>query len=181
MKFHKGMILHEPEQGQNGDCYRTAIACLIDAPSPDYVPHFFEDNDLRGNDDARQWLLEQGYWIISAHWPEDLSYKQAIRNESHTNPGIPFLLSGKSSLSNGHTVVCQDGAIIHDPSPRNSGIVGPMEFSDGFVGYLVEYIVSITEPVDKSLPVPPPQLSDPIPVKDGGTVVRPIVELDDGE
>ena len=42
MKELKQLNLHRPEEGLIGDCFRTCIACLLDMPAPDHVPHAYE-------------------------------------------------------------------------------------------------------------------------------------------
>ncbi len=55
-----------------------------------------------------------------------------IRDVSAFNPGIYFMLMGTN-----HVVICCDGEIVHDPSPHNSGIIGPSNNGNFFVEFLV--------------------------------------------
>ena len=62
MTPHKQLIKHDPENGQWGDCGRTAIACLLDL-HPSDVPHFWEGPERADRDpetECRKWLAERG-------------------------------------------------------------------------------------------------------------------------
>ncbi len=58
------------------------------------------------------------------------------------NPGLYYMLLGTSKNGTGHTVICLNSKIVHDPSIDQSGIVGPMtgvkEYADGV--WFVEFI-----------------------------------------
>ena len=46
MEFYKQLNEHNPDEGVYGDCYRTAIGCLLNIP-PEFVPHFCEPHGRR--------------------------------------------------------------------------------------------------------------------------------------
>jgi hypothetical protein len=134
MKFNKQLFRHKPEEGIFGDCHRTALACVLDL-EPHEVPHFYGDIDLtpeQQTDAFEAWLNERGlysiYTLFNGGRLEDVLYTIGAAN--YRTPGLLYLLGGKSRLGTGHTVVCQGGAIIHDPSLDDTGIIGPMD--DGF-------------------------------------------------
>lgn len=112
-RLHKQAIpAHRPGEGRIGDCFRTCIACLIDAPSVGYVPHFVE---LTFNVDpkpgwaqlaiARLWLRELDLDLMTV----ELATAVAIGN--------PYLLPVNSKTGDwAHCVVAQGDKVIHDPS-----------------------------------------------------------------
>ena len=53
------------------------------------------------------------------------------------NPDIYFMLIGKSANGTNHVVICCNHKIVHDPSPVDSGIVGPSNNGNYFVEFLV--------------------------------------------
>lgn len=144
MMPQKQLYRHEPENGRNGDCHRTAVACMLDL-AVEEVPHFFAEVDPKDKDlawDAQQaWFAARGEVLLSIPYNgKDLSLQEILDTMRITNPGVHYLLGGESKTGVGHTVVCKDNAVVHDPSLDDSGIVGPME--DGcywvsFIGRLV--------------------------------------------
>jgi len=43
LKYYKQLFKHDPGKKANaGDCYRTALACLLGKP-PDNLPYFLEE------------------------------------------------------------------------------------------------------------------------------------------
>lgn len=135
----KQKYLHRPEKGEIGDCYRTAIACVLGVPR-DSVPHFVEqagwDNEEQAQELLREWLAERGIRRVSfpIHTgPHDHDY--GLRCINVWNPGARFIFSGTSRNGTMHCVVARNGAIEWDPAIDNSGIVGPDP--DGF--YWAEY------------------------------------------
>ena len=49
MTPHKQLNRHRPEEGVFGDCYRTAIACLLDL-RPQDVPHVADTSTMAEQD-----------------------------------------------------------------------------------------------------------------------------------
>ena len=122
-----------------GDCYRTAVASLLDLDR-DSVPHFYDfpdyakrrhdlkvppQEELRAADDRRtEWLRRRGYEIVTVAL-NAVSPEQAMEGFSKHNPGITFILCGRSKNDTSHSVLVQDGEIVWEPSPVKSGIIGP--------------------------------------------------------
>ena len=139
---------HDPANGVFGDCYRTAIACLLDRETPEDVPHWYEDGgSMEANLRLERWLWEQGLVLYQLGFrvPEGETDLEArdnlIRSVSESNPGEPWMLAGTSSIGSPHVVICQDGQIVWDPSQRDTGIVGPLEEADGNPPqYAVEFL-----------------------------------------
>ncbi len=122
---HKQLNRHDPENGIWGDCARTVWACLLDLESPAEVPHFFDKgvSTREGNEAERAWLAARGLYPVAIPFQGDLA--GVMTTMRHTNPGLTFILTGESRNGTGHVVLCRDGEIVHDPSPLDTGIIGP--------------------------------------------------------
>lgn len=136
MTPYKQLFRHDPG-GIQGDCYRTAIGCLLDLP-PAYVPHFYRNADIsdaEGKRHANAWLAERGLALISLGLtlpdPLDLTFMAL------GSPGLYYLLSGRSRNGTNHVVVCCGGEIVHDPALDESGIVGPTDVGCYFIEIIV--------------------------------------------
>lgn len=137
MRVQKQKFMHDPANGVWGDCHRTVIACILDLDASE-VPHFADEDNADWERDCEAWLNARGLTAISIAYPGELDLKDIFEMIDAFNKGIAFILGGKSKLGSGHSVVCQSGNIVCDPSIVDSGIVGPM--SDGF--YWVTFIGS---------------------------------------
>jgi hypothetical protein len=127
---------HDPENGVCGDCHRAAMASILDRDIDD-VPHFC-DGDPSGEEFNRridQWLDDQGLVQFVTPFSGDLPLGDILRSVSANNPGHYYILGGESRTGVNHSVVCHEGEIVHDPSPTDAGIVGPM--NDGM--YVVTF------------------------------------------
>jgi hypothetical protein len=136
MTPYKQLYRHRPEDGIWGDCYRSAIASLLDL-QPAEVPHWFDQGILSTEAYPRvdAWLAARGLCRITAAFSGEL---QVFLDHMKThNAGIYYLLTGKSRTGCNHTVIGLDDAIVHDPSLNDSGIIGPC-IEDGL--YWLEFI-----------------------------------------
>lgn len=136
----KQLFRHEPEKGVYGDCHRTAIACLLDL-EPDQVPHFaeaFEDAE-KFNSLVDEWLESRGWCAVSTAYRSRL--EEVLRVQQFINPGVYYMLGGKSRTGCGHSVIACGGQIVWDPSLDDSGIVAPFD-SDGL--YWVTWLVPLS-------------------------------------
>lgn len=137
MMYQTQAFFHDPAIGVYGDCYRTAIACVIDMER-DAVPHFFHEIDKKGGEDPAdwsdrvyaalvEWLREKGWEIYRVAYSTEafptlrdlLDY-----HRSRYERGL-WLLTGESRSGCNHVVVCRGGTILWDPSINKSGIIGP--------------------------------------------------------
>lgn len=135
MTPHKQMFRHEPASGIFGDCWRTAIACILDL-HPTEVPHI-SDRELPSaefNRRTNEYLATQGMIKIEWAHPCGEAHEESLRilfnNMLIINPGIYYILSGRSRTGCNHAVVALGDKIVHDPSLDDAGIVGPCD--DGF-------------------------------------------------
>lgn len=119
---------HRPEEGIYGDCHRTGIAMILGLPR-DEVPHFLHDDP--GADIFRErvaaWLAERGKFGLFMIFDGGTKLDDVLRSVDHLNPGVPFILGGESRTGVNHSVVCQDGRIVADPSLTDAGIVAPTQ------------------------------------------------------
>ena len=135
MQYHTQLIKHNPAQGQFGDCYRTALACILDM-APEDVPHYADREDWL--DLSNKWLKSQGFGNFSVAFKVD-SYKDVIRGLGVTNPDIYYILRGASAAGPNHCFIGVNNDIIHDVSGRCELPTGPCK--DGL--YWLQVLVSI--------------------------------------
>lgn len=129
MTPHKQLFRHKPDQGIYGDCYRTAIACLLDLPPSD-VPHVYDGrDDAIGKARMESWLSSHGKILIDVAYAD--SVQTVLSLHEHRYPSLHWILSGISANGCNHVVICRGGQIVHDPAQDDSGIVGPCD--DGHV------------------------------------------------
>lgn len=137
--------LHRPDEGEIGDCYRTAIACVLGVPR-DSVPHFVEicgwDNGVGCHAATLDWLKrEHGMTMVRFPiWHFGEGYEQARNQITDWNPTAGrYLFSGQSRNGTFHCVVAHGRAIEWDPAIDDSGIVAPGP--EGW--YWAEFIVGV--------------------------------------
>lgn len=144
MTPQKQLFRHEPSEGVIGDCWRTCFACLLDI-QPHEVPHFCDgdlwDNGPAATANAKEFLATHGLSCIDYAVSGELG--DVLRSIGACNPGLHYMLSGKSRTGCNHLVICCDDAIVWDPSLDDAGIVGPCE-PDGYywITWLVPSIIS---------------------------------------
>lgn len=141
MTPQKQLFMHDPDNGVWGDCFRTALACLLDR-RPESVPHFNDRTDGRDSykvaELVSEWVRAEGLHLISIQFEGSVPIDMVLASAQVACTGLPFLLSGQSSIGADHVVVCEGGKIVWDPSRIDSGIVGPM--SNGM--WLIEWLVA---------------------------------------
>ena len=125
--------LHRPDEGIYGDCHRACVASILERPL-ESVPHFWADG-LTAVDESwgrlHAWCTENGITYLFFGFPDDPRPYMAA-----WNPGLYYILVGTSKNGVGHSVVCFDDEIVHDPSLDQSGIIGPVEQADGAVWWV---------------------------------------------
>jgi hypothetical protein len=130
MLIQKQLLRHKPDEGVFGDCHRTAIAAMFDLRA-DEVPHIAEDGPAGDEFSRREraWLRSQGFAGFHVVY-ENADVQSVLAAMNVFNPSIYYLLGGRSRTGCGHTVVCCGDQIVCDPSPDDSGIIGPC--GDGY-------------------------------------------------
>lgn len=120
-------FVHDPKNGQHGDCQRAVLASLLDLPIAD-VPHFAQD-DADGKAEfwgaVAEFCRSKGFTFAIFHgqffWSEDAVY-HGITGPSPRGSGV------------WHTVVGCNGKIVHDPHPDKTGLAGdPSEWKYDFL------------------------------------------------
>jgi len=110
------------DDGTPGDCYRAALASLLNLPAED-VPHF--GLYLSWWDETRRWLQGRGQDLAYAEVGDDL-HKLWVELEHAT----PVIVGGRSPRGAfGHVVVgFVDGTVLWDPHPSRDGLRTVDEF-----------------------------------------------------
>lgn len=135
MTPQKQLNRHDPENGVLGDCYRTAIACLLDL-KPEEVPHVHEHVGAMNMQDQQDmmaaWLRERG--LVEVNVPlaggAELTPEIALECMERWSGGTHYMLTGYSRTGCNHVVICKGREIVWDPSLTDAGIVGPAD--DGY-------------------------------------------------
>lgn len=109
----KQTILHDPENGQHGNCFSAVLASLLHLPIED-VPLFVDPDTWL--DDTNEWLRQFGlaYLVI------DGRIKGALGAS-----GIEVLwheVSGETGRDVLHSCVAKDGEVVFDPHPDDTGL-----------------------------------------------------------
>jgi hypothetical protein len=91
--------------------------------------------------EAQKYLATQGLRSVSfPMWAGEEKGPEDVLNWFGTrNPGVTYLLTGKSRNGTNHVVVCKDKEIIWDTAIDDSGIVAPIE--NGW--YEIELLVTV--------------------------------------
>lgn len=119
-----------------GDCWRTAIACLLEVPR-DEVPHFIADYPLEDDVDVE---LGPQWWQESVAWVEQQMPGWTLRcwtpgnypfytPEQASNAPDRVILTGQSPRGDWPHVVLVDGAtgvLAWDPFPGGQGVLEPL-------------------------------------------------------
>lgn len=126
---------HAPERGIFGDCYRAALASLLDMPLAD-VPHFVKYPEDQRRDVYREFLRPLG--LIPVNIPGAEFWSVIV------NTGIDCLhliLGAAKDDGCPHTCVGRNGVIVHDPGPDQKGLEGEIENWE-----MVVFVKAFTEP-----------------------------------
>lgn len=109
-----------------GDCWRTAIACLLGVPVLE-VPHFIHEH----TDDNTWWARTVAFvqaakpgWTLRLLQPNFPVYLWPVESPLHV------IATGPSPRGNWqHSVVASaiDGALVWDPHPDRTGLAGPID------------------------------------------------------
>lgn len=129
MKKINNTVKHDPENGIYGDCHRVCFAMILGLEAEE-VPHFWRDGDAgaeRGRKEIKEFLTALGLGKIEIAF-DGSDLDNLLMTMAHNGTDVPYILGGTSRIGVGHSVVCLNDKIFHDPT--GNGIVGPME--DGF-------------------------------------------------
>ena len=115
-------ILHNPDKGEYGDCFRACIASLLEMNIQN-VPHFLDgENPYKWYEELSEWLGNMGL----AYFEYPIS-EQGIDKwkELFKSIGVPVYheICGASPRGNfNHSVIGCNGQVIFDPHPSRSGL-----------------------------------------------------------
>lgn len=141
---HQQLFRHDPDNGVYGDCFRTAVACVL-CIEPATVPHVCDGpDDGKANERMQEFLKSVGCRLIGVPFNGDCDLDHILLCGETFSAGLPWLLTGQSRNGTNHVVICQDNKIIHDTSIDQSGIVSPT--TTGF--WFVEWIVRPAIPLE---------------------------------
>lgn len=143
------LVPHDPANGQYGDCYRTALACLLDV-DPSLVPHVMGVDD-NWRHTMRLWLATRDLWLVEFPVVAG-NAKDALRKVGALNPGVFYLLLGRSANGIGHCVVCNGEEMVHDPNPECLGVAKPLHSGAFFAHVLVPASMTGKSPATAELP-----------------------------
>lgn len=110
------IILHDPDNGQYGDCMRACVASLLDLP-PLAVPHFFEGGCDNAEFDRRVADFLELHGLIEFQLPADAA------QHAHYTRNCHHLIYGYTERGTYHAVVGLNGQVVHDPHPSKAGII----------------------------------------------------------
>ena len=143
MTPYKQLLQHDPDNGVYGDCYRTALACLLDEPPQD-IPHFNDQNNDMWQVDSDAWLERRGLLMIRLVTDGQSVDVALAEGKVHVPYSMFYMVVGDSPRGVGHNVIAHEDRIVHDPStypPDSRGpIIGPHP-DTGF--FHIEYLVGI--------------------------------------
>lgn len=129
-------VMHDPDNGKIGDCFRCCVASILELPANE-VPHFM-DYPWDGPDPG-QWFGTLNRWLGQF----DLAYVEHETNETYKWDWAAYkangfecyhVLSGRSPRAL-HSTVGLNGVMVHDPHPSRAGLIGPNDegnYSYGF-------------------------------------------------
>lgn len=123
-KFHHCIVKHNPPDSY-GDCFRAAVASLLDVPQIEQVPHFFHDgcDGSVGMSRLKDWLKTQGLAPFFMFFSEP-TLQDVLHIMEVLNPGIRYILTG-ATQSEDHSVLYAGDQLIHDPAWYASRLVSP--------------------------------------------------------
>lgn len=134
MKPVNQLLIHDPDNGVLGDCFRASIASLVEMPAYD-VPHFvsFNEYEDQWQEQLYNFLDHLGFGYIEIHSYPDDYWERLFRLMGDTY----HIISGPSPRFPDctHCVVGLNGKIIHDPHPDKSGLAEPKK--DWVYGFLI--------------------------------------------
>lgn len=111
-KLLQAVRAHRPDKGEIGDCFRTAIACLLGLDDPAVLPHFVAQSIVTAGDSWEDLRLARV--CLRDHHRADL---MAVQLDRAIEWGCAYMLSVHSKTGPWpHCVVARGRRVIHDPS-----------------------------------------------------------------
>ncbi len=105
-------IMHDPENGQYGNCMQACVASLLELPL-DAVPHFL-DGDADG--------INPRWWDRFVEFLDGFGLYPADKEAGNGAPCWDHLASGVSPRGTHHQVIRNGFDLVHDPHPDGGGV-----------------------------------------------------------
>ena len=93
---------------ETGNCLKTAIACVLDA-DPEQIPDFLAP-------EIADWDVALYVWSQKMN----VTYMSYLEDPAHS---FPYRAFGYTPRNTYHAVVYQEGRLLHDVHPDNTGLV----------------------------------------------------------
>ncbi|MPW16928.1 hypothetical protein GCT13_08285 [Paraburkholderia sp. CNPSo 3157] len=124
-------ILHDPENGQYGNCFTACIASLLSLPIAE-VPQFCngDDDDGKWCRRANEWLGKRGLAFLEFPYTDAAYWEMAGSDCFHTITG-----ASPRRADTQHCVIGRRSEIYFDPHPSRDGLVG--DPSTWLIGVLI--------------------------------------------
>lgn len=123
-------VKHDPPNSY-GDCVRACVASLLDADASD-VPHFYEDGSPDGKMRLGEWLGSIGYVAAWFYSDGNDPLEAVLEFMGAQNPHLYYMLLGRTE-GGAHAVVCQGGAVVHDPNWYKTPLISGGDTNVGLV------------------------------------------------
>lgn len=134
MQYYKQLVKHS--DNENGDCFRTCIANMLDM-HPEHVPHFFAACVSDPWKYVTDWMKQHGRQMIFVpfHAPDAMTVRSIM---PHVAPDVYYMLMGEDKSGMNHAVVCINSNVEFDPSWTDVGVHRPLETGEFFVGMFID-------------------------------------------
>lgn len=107
---------HDPDNGLWGDCHSCCLASILDLPR-DQVPQFFDARPAKECwASVEEFLAGYDLATVDVPYPGEFSLTEVLTSQKHTNPGVYYVLGVSGPHDTGHSVVCCDDEVVHDPT-----------------------------------------------------------------
>lgn len=116
MKPVDQLVLHDPANGKEGDCFRACLASIMELPI-ECIPNFAQETVGKGS--AAFWNAIYDWLELTGHSIKFLSF-----TDPEVEEGKYYIISGPSPRSGHHAVVGLGKGIVHDPHPSRAGLKG---------------------------------------------------------
>lgn len=129
----KQTILHDPENGKFGDCFRACIASLLELPIT-AVPHFCDQYNPSWFRELNEWLAPRGYFFLEFGCEDPKGWEFWL-DQCACGGDLYHTLCGPSPRFKdaSHAVIGKNGKFVFDPHPSDAGLAG----SPTAIGFLV--------------------------------------------
>lgn len=117
--FRKQTMLHQPEAHMEGNSFVTCIANILELPI-EQCPRIEYLMECK--------LAPDLWWTATVSWLKymgfRITYVDAINWKDKVSPGEIYIITGQSHRGPySHSVLAQDGIVIFDPHPDDSGVI----------------------------------------------------------